>query len=37
MIQQNPERVTVKSLGVEVAERDPQITQLDALSWNQDP
>jgi hypothetical protein len=29
MIQQNPELVTVKSLGVEVAERDSQIAQLD--------
>jgi len=37
MIPQNPELVTAKSLSVEVAERDPQTAQLDALSWNQDP
>jgi hypothetical protein len=37
MIQHNPELVTAKSLGVEVAERDPQIAQLEALSGNAGP
>jgi len=36
MIPQNPELVTAKSLSVEVAKRDPQTAQLDAMSSNQD-
>ena len=37
MIPQIAELVTAKSLSVEVAERDPQTAQLDAMSSNQGP